>query len=131
MQAALSPSLSPQLPPPQCLYDQRHFPDPVALQPASPDFATWTGGAKGALAPTISARPQFAHPPPLCRSSHLRGCPRCALRFMRPVPPCPLSSPACRGAQEGLRTPSPLCPGYAARKGKGRSQGMEKDQGEC
>src|SRR6266702_7635102 len=58
MQAALSPSLSPQ-PPPQCLYDRRHFPDPVALQPASPDFATQTGGAKGALAPTISARPPF------------------------------------------------------------------------
>ncbi len=131
MQAALSPSLSPQLPPPQCLYDRRHFPDPVALQPASPDFAARTGGAKGALAPTISARPPFAHPPPLCRSSHSRGCPRCALRFTRPVPPRLPSSPACRGAQEGQRAPSPLCPGYAARKGKGRSQGMEKDQGEC
>ncbi len=48
MQAAPSPSLSPQPPPPQCLYDRRHFPDPVALQPVSPDFATQTGGAKGA-----------------------------------------------------------------------------------
>ncbi len=33
MQAALSPSLSPQPPPPQCLYDQRHFPDLITLQP--------------------------------------------------------------------------------------------------
>src|SRR6266702_3147150 len=101
MQAAPSPSRSPQPPPPQCLYDRRHFPDPVAVQPASPDFATQTGGAKGALAPTISARPPFAHPPPLCRSFHSRGCPRCTLQFTRPprpTPPHPPSSPACQGA---------------------------------
>src|SRR6266702_699441 len=40
-----------------------------------------------------------------------------------PVPPCPLSSPACQGVQEGQRVPSPLCPGYAARKGKHCVQG--------
>src|SRR6266702_3687733 len=117
---------------PQCLYDRRPFPDPVALQPASPDFATQTGGAKGALAPTISARPPFAHPPPLCRSSHSRGCPRCAPRFTRPAPPRPAppaSSPACRGAQEGQRAPSPLFRGYAARKGKGRVQGEGEGPG--
>src|SRR6266702_2761052 len=76
MQAA--PSLLPQPPPPQYLYDQRHLTDTVALQPASPDFVTQTGGAKGALGPTISATPPFTHPPRLCRSSHSRGCPHCA-----------------------------------------------------
>src|SRR6266702_2825050 len=76
MQAA--PSLLPQPPPPQYLYDRRHLTDTVALQPASPDFVTQTGGAKGALGPTISATPPFTHPPRLCRSSHSRGCPHCA-----------------------------------------------------
>ncbi len=141
MQAILSPSLSPQPPPPQCLYDQRHFPNSVALQLASPDFATQTGGAKGALAPTISTRPPFAHPPPLCRSFHSHGCPRCAPWFTRPaphpIPPCPPSPPACQGAQEGQRAPSPLFPGYAACKGKGCMQGdgegvqASKQEGLC
>ncbi len=76
MQAA--PSLLPQPPPPQYLYDRRHLTDTVALQPASPDFVTQTGGAKGALGPTISVTPPFTHPPCLCRSSHLHGCPHCA-----------------------------------------------------
>ncbi len=89
MQATLLPSLSPQPPPPQCLYDRCHFPDPVALQLVSPDFATQTGGAKDALAPTISARPPVAHPPPLCRSFHSHGCPHCAPWFMRPAHPAP------------------------------------------
>src|SRR6266702_405077 len=33
MQAALSPSLSPQPPPPQCLYDWCHFPAPLVYAP--------------------------------------------------------------------------------------------------
>src|SRR6266702_1840803 len=81
MQAALSPLLSPQPPPPQCLYDWHHFPDPVALQPR---LCHTDRGAKGVLAPTISARPPFAHPPPLCSSFHFRGCPRFAPPFSRP-----------------------------------------------
>ncbi len=76
MQAA--PALLPQPPPPQYLYNRSHLTDTVALQPASPDFVTQTGGAKGALGPTISATPPFTHPPHLCRSSHLSGCPHCA-----------------------------------------------------
>src|SRR6266571_4584225 len=98
----------------------------MPLRLASPDFATQTGGAKGALAPTISVRPPVALPPPLCRSFHSCGCPHCAPQFTHPAPPilpCPLSSPACWGVQEGQRAPSPLCPGYAAHKGKGRVQG--------
>src|SRR6266702_4241889 len=101
MQATPLPFPSPQPPPPQCLYDQCHFPDPITIQLASPDFATQTGGAKGALAPTISVRPPFAHPPPLCRSFHSHGCPHCALWFTclpHPALPCPPSSPACWGA---------------------------------
>jgi len=59
------------------------------------------------------------------------------------VLPHPPSSHACQGAQEGQRVPSPLCPGYAARKGKHRVEGEvphvrgsavrkgRKDQGEC
>src|SRR6266702_6129698 len=86
-----------------CLYDQHHFPDPVTLQPASPDFATQTGGAKGVLAPTISARPPFAHPLPLCRSFHLRGCPCCAPQFTRPAPPHIL--PCMPGGAEGTAHP--------------------------
>src|SRR6266702_5588325 len=131
MQAAPLPLPSPQPPPPPCLYNQHHFPDPIAVQPASPDFATQTGGAKGALAPTISARPPFAHPPPLCRLFHLRGCPCCALQFTCPpcpAPPHPLSSPACWGRRDS----APLVPsaqamphtrGRAARKGRGKDQG--------
>jgi len=133
MQAVLLPSLSPQPPPPQCLYDWRHFPNSVALQLASPNFTTQTGGAKGALAPTISTRPPFAHPPPLCRSFHSRGCPHCAPRFTRPaprpIPPHSPSPPACQGAQEGQRAPSPLFLGYATCKGKGRVQGEGEGPG--
>ncbi len=135
MQAALSLSLLPQPPPPQCLYDQRHFPDPVALQLASPNFATQTGGAKGVLAPTISARPPFAHPPPLCRLFHLRGCPRCAPWFTCPAP-CPILSHPTRHpplhARGCRRDSAPLVPssqampharGRAAHKGRGKDQG--------
>src|SRR6266702_979711 len=100
---APSPSLSPQPPPPQCLYNQHHFPNPVALQPASPDFATQTGGAKGALAPTISVRPPFAHPPPLCRSFHSCGCPCCAPRFTCPALPTVL--PCMLGGAGGTVCP--------------------------
>src|SRR6266702_2395088 len=103
MQAAPLPLPSPQPPPPPCLYNQHHFPDPIAVQPASPDFATQTGGAKWALAPTMSARPPFAHPPPLCRLFHLRGCTCCAHQFTCPhcpAPPSPLYSPACWGRRD-------------------------------
>ncbi len=55
--------------------------------------------------PTISVRPPFAHPPPLCRLSHLHGCPHCAPWFMCPTThACPPSLHACWGAQEGERT---------------------------
>ncbi len=129
MQATLSLLPSPQPPPPQCFYNWRHFPDPGALQPASPNFATQTGGAKGALAPTISMTPPFTHPPPLCRSSHPHGCPHCTPQFMCPAPSCLPSSPAFWGVQGGQRAPSPLCPGYAAGKGKGRAQGEGEGPG--
>src|SRR6266702_3705102 len=115
MQAAPSLSPSPQQPPPQCLYNQHHLTNPIALQLASPNFSTQTGGEKGALALTISATPPFAHPPPLCRSSHLCGCPHCASQVMCPTAhACPPSLHACQGVQEGQHAyPSPLQPGYA------------------
>ncbi len=46
------------------------------------------------------------------------------------TPPRPPSSPACQGVQEGHCAPSPLCPGYATRKGKGHVQGEGQVQGE-
>src|SRR6266702_1524404 len=55
------------------LYNQHHLTNPIALQLASPNFSTQTGGEKGALALTIPATPTFAHPPPLSMSSHLCG----------------------------------------------------------
>ncbi len=85
----------------------------MPLRLASPDFATQTGGAKGALAPTISATPPFTHPPRLCRSSHSRGCPRWPPLFTCPAPPAVLS--CMPGGEEGQRAPSPLCLGYANR----------------
>ncbi len=118
MQAAPSPSPSPspQQPPPQGLYNQRHLTNPITLQLASPDFATQTGGAKGALALTISVTPPFAHPPPLCRSSHSRGCPRCAPRFTCPAAHARLPSlRACRGAQEGQRAHPQSSPAWLRR----------------
>src|SRR6266702_7297309 len=115
MQATPSLLPSPQQPPPQCLYNQHHLTNPIALQLASPNFSTQTGGEKGALALTISATPPFAHPPPLCRSSHLCGCPHCASQVMCPTAhACPPSLHACQGVQEGQHAhPSPLQPGYA------------------
>ncbi len=130
MLAAPLLSPSPQPPPPQCLYyDQRHFPDPIAVQPVSPNFATQTGGAKGALAPTISTRPPFAHPPPLCRSFHSCSCPCCALWFM--CPPRPTCHPPLHAGGR-RRDSAPLVPsawamphtrGRATCKGKGCMQG--------
>src|SRR6266702_5497575 len=114
MQAAPSLSPSPQQPPPQCLYDQHHLTNPIALQLASPNFATQIGGAKGARALTISVTPPFAHPPPLCRSSHSCGCPHCAPWFMCPTAHAhPPSLHACQGAQEGQHTHPPVPFGLA------------------
>ncbi len=135
MQATPSLSLSPQPPPPQCLYDRHHFPNPIAVQPASPDFATQTGGAKGALAPTISSRHIFAHPPPLCRSFHSCGCPHCALQFTRPPRPTP-PHPACcppLHARGHRRDSAPLVPSaWAMPHARGRAMCKGKDctQGE-
>ncbi len=83
-------------------------------------------------------------PPPFPRDPHLLTLPLCVGRSThvaapvappglrappRPTPPHPPSSPACRGAQEGQHTPSPLFPGYAARKGKGCTQGEGEGPG--
>ncbi len=105
-------------------------------------FATQTGGAKGALAPTISARPPFAHPPPLCRLFHLHGCSHCTLWFTHPAPSCPAPPhPTCcpplhaRGCR---RDSVPLVPsaqampharGRATCKGKGHAQGEGEGPG--
>src|SRR6266702_1470008 len=91
MQVTLLPLLSPPPPPPQCLYDCHHFPDPVILQLVSPDFATWTGGAKGVLAPTISTRPHLLTLPlcvghSTCVAAPVAPLSLCALPH--PAPPC-------------------------------------------
>jgi len=122
MQATLLPLLLPQPPPPQCLYDQCHFPNPIALQLASPNFAAQTGGAKGVLAPTISMRPPFAHPPPLCRLSHLHGCPCCTPWFMHPAPPCSTCHPPLH-ARGHRRDSAPLVPSSWASCMQGEGEG--------
>src|SRR6266702_6016919 len=83
-------------------------------------------------------------PPPFPQDPHLLTLPLCvghsthvaapvAPQFTRPaphpIPPRPPSSPACWGVQKGQRTPSPLFPGYAARKGKGCVQGEGEGPG--
>src|SRR6266702_3976141 len=105
--------------------------------PYNPDFATQTGGAKGALAPTISVRPPFAHPPPLCRLFHLRGCPRCAPWFTCPAP-CPILSHPTRHpplhARGCRRDSAPLVPSSQAMphaRGRAAHKGRGKDQGGC
>ncbi len=138
MQAAPSSSPSPQPPPPQCLYNRHHFPDPIAIKPASPDFATQTGGAKGALALTISTRPPFAHPPPCVGHSTRMAAPvapsgLCA----HPIPPCPTHHPPLH-ARGHRRDSVPLVPsaramphtrGRATCKGKGHTQGEGEGPG--
>ena len=111
---ATSPTLSP--------YNRRH--------PTLPHRQ----GVQKVLAPTISARPPFAHPPPLCRSSHSHGCPCCTPRFTRPTPSCrpPLHARGRRRDSAPLVPSARVMPharGRAACKGKGRAQGEGEGPG--
>ncbi len=109
MQAAPSPS--PQPPPLHCLYDWRHFTDPVAATTGVTRLCHTDRGCKRC------AGPHHFRDTPICSPSLCVGRPTrvaapVAPRFTRPTPPAVL--PCMPGDTGGTVCPSPLCRGYAS-----------------